>query len=163
MNIPYPEGGNFAALEEKIRAAAQKSLFFAAKTVQSAVIDFTPRWKGGLQSNILIRPSDGGNRQTVYATGVVANVMEAGGTWTKWPPHKPILEWVEGKLGLSGKDAKRAAFFIRRKIFRFGIKIPLKFDGRGAMFGRAFARMRATKAHFLAFSAAFRSKVLSGG
>jgi len=163
IEVQYPKGGDFPAFEAKVRAAAQSSLFYAAKTVQSAVIDFTPRWKGGLQSSILIRPSDGGNRQTIYADGVVAKVMEAGGTWTKWPPHKPIMEWVEGKLGLSGKDAKRAAFFIRRKIFRFGIKIPLTFDGRGAMFARAFTRMKATKAHFLAFAAAFKNKALSGG
>lgn len=163
IDISYPPGADFRALETKIRNAAQTSLIYAARTVQSAVIDFTPRWKGGLQSRILLRPEDSGNRQTVYAAGVVANVMEAGGVWTKWPPHRPIMEWVEGKLGLSGKDAARAAFFIRRKIFRFGIPIPLRFDGRGAMFRRAFARMQSTKAHFLAFAAAFKSKVLSGG
>lgn len=163
IDVAYPADGNMAALEAKLRAAAQKSLYFAAQTVQSAVIDFTPRWKGGLQSGILIRPSDGGNRQTIYAAGVVAHVMEAGGVWSKPPPYGPILAWVEGKLGLAGKEAKKVAFMIRRKIFRFGIKIPLKFDRRGAMFARAFQRMKSTRAHFLAFAAAFRSKALSGG
>lgn len=163
IEVAYPKDGNFPAFEAKVRAAAQNALLYAARTVQSAVIDFTPRFKGGLQSGILIRPSDGGNRQTVYAGGVVAHVMEAGGTWTKWPPHKPIMDWVEGKLGLSGKDAKRATFFIRRRIFRFGIPIPLVFDRRGAMFARAFQRMKATRAYFLAFVAAFKSKALSGG
>ncbi len=38
------------------------------------------------------------------------------------PPLAPILEWVEGKLGLSGDEAKEAAFHIREKIHRKGTK-----------------------------------------
>lgn len=163
VNIPLASARDLPALEAKVRDAARSSLIFAAKTVQSAVIDFTPRWKGGLQSAILIRPDQGGDIQTVYGRGVVMHVMESGATWSKWPPQQPILAWVEGKLGLAGKEAKRAAFFIRRKIGRFGMRVPLKFDGRGAMFARAFERMRSTRAHFLAFAAAFKSKKLTGG
>lgn len=162
INVPMPPDG-FEALKARVREAARSALVPAAGVVQSAVLDFTPRWKGGLQSRILIKPEDGGDTQTVYTEGVVAQVMEVGAQgWTRFPPERPIKEWVEGKLGLSGKEASRATFLIRRKIFREGIRVPLKHDGRGAMFRRGFERMRSTRAHFLAFAAAFRSRKISG-
>jgi hypothetical protein len=53
------------------------------------------------------------------------------GTRPHFPPIKPILFWVEKKLGLSGKEAKSAAFCIARAISKRGTK--------GAhMFGKAF-------------------------
>ena len=53
------------------------------------------------------------------------------GTRAHFPPIKPILFWVEKKLGLMGKEAKSAAFCIARAISRRGTK--------GArMFGKGF-------------------------
>jgi hypothetical protein len=54
------------------------------------------------------------------------------GTKPHFPPIKPILFWVEKKLGLSGKEAKSAAFCIARAISKRGTK--------GAeMFSKGFA------------------------
>lgn len=53
------------------------------------------------------------------------------GTRAHFPPIKPILFWVEKKLGLMGKEAKSAAFCIARAIARRGTK------GRH-MFGKGF-------------------------
>lgn len=44
------------------------------------------------------------------------------GTRPHWPPAAPINQWVVKKLGLRGKDASRATYFIRRKISRVGTK-----------------------------------------
>ena len=44
------------------------------------------------------------------------------GTRPHFPPLKPILFWVEKKLGLMGKEAKSAAFCIARAISKRGTK-----------------------------------------
>jgi hypothetical protein len=41
----------------------------------------------------------------------------------RWmPPHKPLLEWVMDRWGLSGNEANSAAWAIRRHIAIFGIR-----------------------------------------
>ncbi len=40
----------------------------------------------------------------------------------KYVPIKPLIEWATIKLGLSGKEAKSAAFGISKNIYKFGIK-----------------------------------------
>jgi hypothetical protein len=157
VDVPMPK--DFRLFEAKVREAARNALVPASQMVQSNVINLTPRWKGGLQSRVLVRPENGGDQQVVYGTGVVMHVMENWTTWSKWPPQKPILDWVTGKLGLSGKKADSVAFLIRRKIGTFGLPIPLIYDNKGKMFKRTYELMAKTKAHFLAFAAAFKSKI----
>ena len=38
------------------------------------------------------------------------------------PPIKPLIRWAKAKLGLSGEDAKQAAFAISRFIGKNGTK-----------------------------------------
>ena len=58
------------------------------------------------------------------------------GTLAHFPPVKPILFWVQRKLGLSGDEAKSAAFCIARAISKRGTK--------GAkMFGQGFEKNEA--------------------
>ena len=100
--------------------------------------------------------------QVVYATGVVATVHEKNGHWTKPPPWGAILAWVQGKLGLSGKEAAGAAAAIRRKIFKRGLTLP-NVEGRGQMFARTLKLFESTRAHYAAFRAALLQNLRSRG
>lgn len=140
---------------QAIEDAAKLALRAAANVVQASVIDLTPRWKGGLQSHILIRPQEDGRIQEVFAEGVVAAVHENNGTWSKFPPPAPIQEWVRGKLGITGeKENRSVAFLVARKIFQRGLTLPNK-EGKGIMFRRAFERQKASRGYLAAFKAAF--------
>ena len=134
----------------RIERAAVNALREAVRPIYAKVVDLTPRWKGGLARNVRTRAEDGGRSQVVYNTGVVARVHEQNGTWSKWPPERPIREWVEGKLGLTGGEAASATFLIRRKIKRQGLTLP-NVEGRGKMFQRTYRLFASTRAHVTAF------------
>ena len=153
-----------AGLVRKIRADAVIALRSAIQVVRDNVRDLTPRWKDRLIRAIATREEDGGNTQAVVVAGdqkvqVVAHVMEANppAVWTKYPPHAPLVEWVESKLGLSGEAADRAAWAIRANIKRRGIAVPLTHDQRGGMFRRTYEKMLATAFHFRAFATVFKA------
>jgi hypothetical protein len=44
------------------------------------------------------------------------------GTKPHFPPVEALQDWVEGKLGLSGSEARTVAFLIARKISKVGTK-----------------------------------------
>lgn len=154
VNVPSPPDALKQTMIE-IEKASQEGLKGAVRVVKSKVMDLTPRHKGGLVAGIKDQVQD--REGKVYGTGVVMRVMEDNphAKWSKWPPHKPILDWVESKLGLSGKDAERATFGIRRKIFNSGMTIPNQ-EGRGAMFQRTFSLMKSSKFHMVAYISAIR-------
>jgi hypothetical protein len=158
LSVPARE---FRALTEKVREAARQGLRAAAGIVQVKVIDLTPRWKGGLQSRVLIRPNSLRDEQTVHADGVVAFVHENNARWSRLPPWGAIHAWVTGKLGRSGKDADAMTAAVRWKIRKLGLTLPNK-EGRGQMFRRAYEVMVRTKAHMTAFRAVFISGVKRG-
>lgn len=158
LTIP---AGELQNLIEKVREAARQGLMAAAGVVQAKVTDLTPRWRGGLQSRILIKGNVYRDEQTVFAEGVVARAHENNARWSRRPPWKAIHAWVTGKLGLSGKEANRAVAGIRRKIFLFGLTLPNR-EGRGQMFKRGYEVMNSTKAHMTAFRAVFVNGVRQG-
>jgi hypothetical protein len=147
----------------EVEAAARRAMKDVVGVVHANVVDLTPRWKGGLQESIQKEVSPTGLEGRVYTSGVVAAVMEANppAQWTKMPPFEPIRQWVEGKLGLSGKEAARATMAIRGKIKARGIQVPLTHDKRGGMFRRTAEKMERTKFHLDAFVRAIRQ--ISGG
>jgi hypothetical protein len=50
-----------------------------------------------------------------------AEVIEKGRDPGKaWPPEGVLLRWIEVKMGLSGEEAKRVEFLVRRKIGQKG-------------------------------------------
>lgn len=65
-------------------------------------------------------------RDPTYWKAVVYDAFYAlfvhEGTSAHWPPPGALLRWVELVLGVSGKEAKRAEYLIRRKIAEFGTK-----------------------------------------
>lgn len=133
-------------------AAARRAI----KVVRDNVLNFTPRYTGESQAKILTREEDGGRTQVVYTDHVVNKVMEGNppAFWSKPPPFAPLKQWAELKLGLPPKDAGRVAAIVRRKIRWFGLRLPLKADGRGMMFRRTWELMEATRFHLIAFVSA---------
>jgi hypothetical protein len=62
---------------------------------------------------------------TVMSAQKYAEVIEKGRDPGKaWPPEGVLLRWIEAKLGMSGAEAKRVEFLVRRKIGQKG------FEGR---------------------------------
>ena len=51
------------------------------------------------------------------------------GTRPHRPPVEPLIDWARARLGLSGKDAERAAWAIARKIEREGTAGAGMFSG----------------------------------
>lgn len=152
------KAGQVRRIVAEVEAAARRAMRETVQVVWANVIDLTPRWKGGLQQSIQKEVTAGGLEGRVHTSGVVAHVMEANppAVWTKMPPYEPIRQWVEGKLGLAGKEAAGVAMAIRRKIKARGIQVPLKHDKRGGMFRRTVEKMEKTKFHLDAFVRAIR-------
>lgn len=155
IDIPI---GPIEKIEDAIRKVeefAKDALALAVQPIQDTVRDLTPRHKGGLVRNVLTREEQDGRDQVVFGEGIVMLTHEHNGQWTKLPPHKPILSWVESKLGKAGKEAESAAWAVRYKIKARGLTLPNK-EGRGQMFQRGFERMRDSGAHYVVFKSAMK-------
>jgi hypothetical protein len=146
---------DLAGLSDRVKLFSRAALGKSAQVVLGNVRDMTPRWKGGLVRSIKSEGRMGGDEQAVYATGPVARVHEFNGVWSKPPPVRPLIQWVVGKLGLSGRDAISAAYAIRHKIFTRGLTLPNR-EGRGQMFARTFALMQSSGFHMTAFTSALK-------
>jgi hypothetical protein len=150
-------------LAEEVQRFAIRAMEFAINPVLSKVRDLTPRWKGGLvRESVGTRAEEGGRVQVVWGRGVVLRVHEENAQWSRMPPHKPILDWVEGKLGLAGKKAQSVAFAIRAKIKARGLTLPNK-EGRGQMFKRTFDLMKQTRFHYQSFKSAMKQLLPKSG
>lgn len=77
-----------------------------------------------------------GNPRSVYSGEFVITApyglpVERGRKPGRWPPQAPIELWVIRKLGLTGKEAKQAAFLIARAIGTRGTKPGQQFVAQG--------------------------------
>ena len=144
-----------AGFVRDVEEFAKKALVIAAESVKHQVMDFVPRWKGGLVRAVKRRAEDGGRRQLIYGEGLVFCVHEHNAVWSKLPPHAAILEWVVGKLHKSGEDAESVAWAVRRKIKARGLTLPNR-EKRGKMIQRTRDLMRRTGFHFQAFGSAMK-------
>ena len=147
-----------SALNEKITEAASRALSQAARVVVDRVRSHTPELTGALKLRVRTRGADGGLSRDIYGEGIVFKTHELNGSWTKMPPHAPLLSWVEAKLGLTGREANRIAWAVQKKIKREGLTLP-NVEGRGQMIERTKEEMEATSFHFEAFSAAFKEEL----
>jgi len=143
---------------ERVKIWARAALGKSARVVRDNVRDLTPRWKGGLVRGVQAEPRMGGDEQAIYAKGVVALTHEFNGHWSKMPPKAAIEAWVAGKLGIGGKEGKRIAYMVRRKILRSGLTLP-NVEGRGKMFQRTYQLMRASGFHMHAFMTALQQNL----
>ncbi len=129
-NIPGalgPENARILA-EELMKARDQIGSLYAGavKTEIKATEPYPPIDMGTLMTGIAATPVSGKLKTSVAPSPVTnpyAVVMEMGRRPNQpGPPLDPILDWVQRKFGLSGKKADSAAFLVRRKIHRRGIK-----------------------------------------
>ena len=70
----------------------------------------------------------GESTQGIYGTPAAYGEPLECGARPHFPPVAPIQHWVEGKLGLSGQQAKSVAFLIARAISRRGTPAAHMFD-----------------------------------
>lgn len=93
--------------------------------------------QGGLLSTIKHEVSGRGSalvRGVVGTSSPYGEVIERGRRPGRgWPPRGALLRWVELKFGVSGREAQRIEYLVRRKIARKG------FEG-AHMFDRAFEK-----------------------
>ncbi len=152
VHVRAAELGRFVA---KVEETGKQALRLVAAQLLAQVRDFTPRFRGGMVAGIQERPEDGGRTRVVFGRGVVVRVHESNAQWSRMPPHRPIRDWVVGKLGIPEAQADSVAYRIRRKIRRRGLTLP-NVEGRGKMFQRTSTLMRQTRAHLQTFKSAFR-------
>ena len=142
-----------------IEDAARSALDATAQVVAAQVREFTPVWTGEFSASIQPEMEDGGDTQVVASTDeLLSSVFENNGSWGKMPPDAPIRQWVEGKLGLTGRAADRATWGIRRKILHNGLTLP-NIEGKGQMFARTFKQMEATNFHMQTFTAMLQASL----
>jgi hypothetical protein len=104
-------------------------LYEATQYLETQVKENTPIGvfgkRGGLWSTIHGEVVDKGTevQKGVVAHGsVYGDPAERGRRPGKMPPSSVLVRWAEVKFGVGEKDAKRIAFFVRRKIMKQGTK-----------------------------------------
>jgi hypothetical protein len=122
-------------VQKNLDKAIVEATLFLWREVQSRTPQGVSGYQGGLISTIQHVVTGKG---TPAIKGVIApgkpygDVIEKGRTAGKgMPPEGSLLRWLEVKLGLSEKEAKRIEFVVRRKIKAKG------FEG-AHMFEQAF-------------------------
>lgn len=142
-----------AALLADIESTLTEALRTSAQVIKYKVMDFTPRWKGGLVQGIKVDVK--GREARVFGEGVVMAVHEKNAVWSRLPPVSKLQAWFMGKLGFEEKKAKSAAWGLAQRIKKSGLMLPNK-EGRGQMFARTFALVERTQLHWQAFMAKMR-------
>jgi hypothetical protein len=129
------KGRGPAIVNKNLTSAMYEAVAFLERKVK----ELTPQGVGGAESGL--RAGIQGEvlgKGTQFVTGIVftqskyGEVLEKGRTAGKsMPPSGVLLKWINLKLGISGEEANRVEFLVRRKIGKKG------FPG-AHMFERAF-------------------------
>ncbi len=116
-----------AIVQKNLDKAIVEATLFLWREVQSRTPQGVGGYQGGLISTIQQEISGKGTpvvKGTIFQGKPYGEVIEKGRTAGKgMPPEGSLLRWLEVKLGLSEKEAKRIEFVVRRKIKAKG------FDG----------------------------------
>lgn len=98
--------------------------FVAAATahLQAEVQDRTPTTHGTLRASIIgdVRRLPGIGVEGIVGTSLAYAPAVEDGTRPHMPPVEPLAAWARQKLGVTGREADRAAWAIARKIARVG-------------------------------------------
>jgi hypothetical protein len=98
--------------------------FVAAATahLQAEVQDRTPTTHGTLRTSIIgdVRRLPGIGVEGVVGTPLAYAPAVEDGSRPHMPPVEPLAAWARQKLGVTGREAERAAWAIARKIARIG-------------------------------------------
>lgn len=98
--------------------------------LEGAIKKETPVGAGPLhlRDTIFQKVSAGRQVRGTLGTPLQHGLPVEKGTRPHFPPVAPIQHWVERKLGITGKEAKSAAFLIARAISRRGTKGAQMFE-----------------------------------
>lgn len=122
-----------AALSRGIQSAAMRALPIMEQAVRTAP-PANPSGKGvggAVNTGSFLRSWKATTHRTATSIGLLiqsvgmpyAGVIEYGRrAGSRMPPVEPIARWAQRRLGLPYKEAKQAAFAIRRSIKRRGLK-----------------------------------------
>lgn len=113
------------AREEVGRAMAQADLL-----LEREVKDAMPAASGTLRASVFGREevSDTGAIGVVGSPLAYALPVELG-TKPHFPPIEPLVDWVQTRLGVHGREARSVAFLVARKIARKGTDAAHAFQG----------------------------------
>lgn len=124
-----------AIIQKNLDRTIVEATLFLWREVQSRTPQGVSGYQGGLISTIRQEVTGKGTpivKGVIFQGKPYGEVIEKGRSAGKgMPPEGSLLRWLEVKLGLSEKDAKRIEFVVRRKIKSKG------FEG-AHMFEQAF-------------------------
>lgn len=110
------------AFEEITREALRKVADFLFTKSQDNIVDMGISDTGALLLSGEILPADKDGKTIILYTAPYASAIDTGSKPHKVDPED-LEDWVRRKLGEKGeKNIKRRAFFISRKIKKFGTK-----------------------------------------
>jgi len=124
------------ALVELSMRVVQDAMEFAQHEVDRRDLVFSGNYT---ESFMALPRVDGAFLVNVSAYAQVIELGRRPGA--RMPPYEPILEWVEGKLGLYFQEAEEAAFAIRRAIAKRGIP-PQRIMAKTASWSRNLWKSR---------------------
>lgn len=126
------EGVSEAIVRDNLSQAMHEATAFLEREVKKRTPQGVGGAKGGLRATIRGEVEGKG---TPVIKGIVAHqskygeVVEKGRAAGKaWPPEGSLIRWVEVKMGVSGYEAKRIEFLIRRKIGKKGFPGAFMFE-----------------------------------
>jgi len=118
------EGKGPEIVHEALIGAIYEAIQFLERKVKQRTPIGVYGAKGGLASTIhgeVVGKGEPIVKGIVAHQSAYGDVIEKGRTAGKtWPPEGALLRWIEVKMGISGEQAKRLEFVIRRKIGQKG-------------------------------------------
>ena len=121
-----------AIIQKNLDKAIVEATLFLWREVQSRTPQGVGGYQGGLISTIQQEVTGKGTpivKGTIFQGKPYGEVIEKGRTAGKgMPPEGSLLRWLEVKLGLSEKEAKRIEFVVRRKIKAKGFEGAHMFE-----------------------------------
>jgi hypothetical protein len=144
---PLLQGKAPATVQRHVEAFVTEATLFLAMEVQKR----TPQGVYGAQGGLLstVQPDIQG-KGTMLVKGIIGHAKSYGDVVEKgrgpnkgMPPKGSLVRWIEVKMGLDQKTARRIEFVVRRKIGRSGFPGAEMFE-KG--FVENFARVQAMAA-----------------
>lgn len=145
----------FKSAPDLVQRELREFMTEATVLLQGEVQQRTPTTHGTLRASIIGNVTElaGG----IGVQGVVGSALAYAeavelGTRPHMPPVEPLIDWVRQKFGLSGKEAKSAAWRVARGIARHGTPAAGMFhfawrDNQVQILSMFKARMARIEAH----------------
>lgn len=123
-------GAAFERAPEVVEEEVERFVAAATAHLQDEVQKRTPTTHGTLRASIIgdVRRLPGIGVEGVVGTPLAYAPAVEDGTRPHMPPVEPLAAWARQKLGVTGREATRAAWAIARKIARVGTEGHFMFQ-----------------------------------